>query len=135
MYNRLLTKEKPQILLWGGFLIAKYEGSERKSQVKIDKILENKQLTNNNCTTVATTTVNKYINTAVTVVNNNTNVKYLSTDKLIEDCSDLINPTFKSWYCKRFYALGVARVLELASIARSDGKNAPRLFSTLVKEG
>ncbi len=55
-------------------------------------------------------------------------------DHLFEQLKDLVNPQFRAWYCKRFYKLGRDRVLQLASIARADGKQPARLFSKLLKE-
>lgn len=54
---------------------------------------------------------------------------------LYDSLSSLLNPKFRAWYCQRFYQLGTQRVLELASIARADGHNKPKLFSLLLKRG
>jgi len=54
-------------------------------------------------------------------------------DDLFECLMDLVNPQYKAWYCKRFYALGRDRVLELAALARGDGKDPKKLFSYLLK--
>lgn len=69
------------------------------------------------------------------------NLKQLSTEQLsvsevdtiYKDISDLTNETFKSWYCKRIYQLGRQEILKRASIARADGKEPKKLFSTLIK--
>lgn len=53
-------------------------------------------------------------------------------DVLLEDCNDLINPSFKSWYAKTFAAMPMHRVYELASQAR-EGKVPARYFSFLLK--
>lgn len=74
----------------------------------------------------------KHIFKPVKVVHNflnNTN------NTLLEETKDLINPKFSQWYRKRFTELGKDRVLQLASIARADGKNPPRLFNYLLKKG
>ncbi|MET3348993.1 UNVERIFIED_ORG: hypothetical protein ABID57_000662 [Arthrobacter sp. UYEF1] len=53
-------------------------------------------------------------------------------DKLLADCSDLINPTFREWYCKAFYQLGIDLTHSLARQAR--GGNAPaKYFSFLIR--
>lgn len=55
-----------------------------------------------------------------------------SVDKLLADCSDLINPTFREWYCKAFYRLGIQQTHQLAKQAR--GGNAPaKYFSFLIR--
>ena len=67
------------------------------------------------------------------LVSTDTTDRY-DNDFLFEQLDDLVNPAFKPWYCKMFYRLGKDRVLVLASQARSDGKQPPRLFSKLLKE-
>lgn len=79
--------------------------------------------------TTVTTGLNN-INTTVTIVGKN----YRLTEALYEDLSDLVNPTFKKWYCKHFHRLGKDRVLQLASVARNDGLEPRKLFSKLLKE-
>lgn len=59
---------------------------------------------------------------------------YYTNDQLFDMLPDLVNQQFRAWYCERFYALGHQRVLELASVARSDGKEPRKLFSFLIKE-
>lgn len=69
------------------------------------------------------------------------NLKQLSTvqlsvvevDTIYKDISDLTNETFKSWYCGRIYQLGRQEIMKRASIARADGKEPKKLFSTLIK--
>jgi len=60
--------------------------------------------------------------------------KRWDADHLFEMLPDLVNPTFKAWYCKMFYALGKDRVLQLASLARQDGKDNRKYFSHLLKK-
>ena len=61
------------------------------------------------------------------------NCTTVEVDQLLKDCSDLIQPTFAKWYAKSFYSLPPSKILELASQARSDGKQPAKLFSHLVK--
>jgi hypothetical protein len=65
---------------------------------------------------------------------NPTDTNWYDNDHLFSQLGDLVNSQFKAWYCKRFYAIGKDRVLVLASQARADGKNPPRLFSMLLKK-
>lgn len=60
--------------------------------------------------------------------------KYHRVNVLVRECSDLINPKFKNWYCRIFYKLSNEVVLRLASIARADGQNKQKLFSYLLKK-
>jgi hypothetical protein len=60
--------------------------------------------------------------------------KKFDADHLFDMLPDLVNPTFKAWYCKMFYALGKDRVLQLASLARQDGKDNRKYFSHLLKK-
>lgn len=54
-------------------------------------------------------------------------------DDAIEQIQDLITmPTLKPWYCSAAYKLGVTKLLQLASIARADGKDKPKFFSYLI---
>lgn len=62
-----------------------------------------------------------------------TNTKRCDVDDLFDDLGSLVNPRFKPWYCKMFYTLGRTRVLELASVAKADGKQPSKLFSLLLK--
>jgi hypothetical protein len=69
-----------------------------------------------------------YIPTDISTV---TNKKY-DNDFLFDELKDLVNDNFKAWYMSKFYKLGKDKVLELASIARADGKNRQRYFSYLI---
>lgn len=60
--------------------------------------------------------------------------KYFEVDKLLDETSDLVNDTFRSWYCKMYHKLGRERVLVLASQARADGKDSAKLFSHLLRK-
>lgn len=75
--------------------------------------------------------------TVTTGINNlNPTVNNCSTKQvnlLLEDCSDLLNPKFKSWYAQRFYSLPASKIQQLASQARVDGKHPAKLFSFLLK--
>lgn len=62
-----------------------------------------------------------------------TDTNWYENDHLFNQLSDLVNPEFRAWYCKRFYAIGKERVLVLASQARADGKEPRKLFSKLIK--
>jgi hypothetical protein len=53
-------------------------------------------------------------------------------DKLVADCSDIINPSFKEWYCKAFYKLGADKAYQLAKQARS-GNSPAKYFSFLIR--
>lgn len=63
----------------------------------------------------------------------NANTQY-DNDHLFNQLSDLVNETWRGWYMKRFYALGTQRVLQMASIARADGKHPAKLFSKMLKD-
>lgn len=65
-------------------------------------------------------------------IDSKNNKKY-DNDHLFDALPDLVNEQFKPWYCRMFYQLGKDRVLRLASIARSDGKNKRAYFSKLLK--
>jgi hypothetical protein len=62
-----------------------------------------------------------------------TDTNWYDNDYLYSQLSDLVNPQYKAWYCKQFYRIGKAKVLELASVARNDGKQPAKLFSILLK--
>lgn len=62
-----------------------------------------------------------------------TTVNCNAVDVLFSDLSDLVNPEFKSWYCKMFYKLGRDQVLIMASKARADGYDKRKYFSRLLK--
>jgi len=55
-------------------------------------------------------------------------------DAALSDYSDLISPNFKPWYCKMFYTIGAQRFATLASQARADGIDKPKLFSSLLRK-
>lgn len=82
-------------------------------------------------TDISTDTKTSYISTDTNSLNNKS--KKYDNDFLFEDLSDLVNESFKGWYMKQFYRLGKDRILQLASIARADGKNPQRYFSYLIK--
>lgn len=64
-----------------------------------------------------------------------TDTNWYDNDRLYEQLSDLVNPQFRAWYCRKFYLIGTQRVLELASQARVDAKvDKRRLFSYLLKK-
>lgn len=65
--------------------------------------------------------------------NNVSNSKDYDNDVLYQELSDLVNPSFRAWYCKKFYQLGKDKTLELASIARADGREPKKLFSYLLR--
>lgn len=75
---------------------------------------------------------NKVISTDTTVKDRGH--KRWDADHLFDQMPDLVNPTFKAWYCKMFYAIGRDRVLQLASLARQDGKDHRKYFSHLLKK-
>jgi len=58
---------------------------------------------------------------------------YKTTDLLIIELADLLNPSYHKWYCLVFFKLGKERVLDLASQARVDGRLPAKLFSHLLK--
>lgn len=82
-------------------------------------------------------TKNKNPIAQLTTVNNNLttidNCSRKEVDILLKDCSDLIEPTFKEWFAKSFYSLNRNKIIQLASVARNDGKNPRRYFSYLIK--
>lgn len=108
--------------------------------MKIDKILEKKQLISQS---TGTSTNSLFINStgikttdiSISPVDDKTTYKKYDPDFLFEALDDLVNETFRGWYCKRFYALGKDKVLYLASRARADGKNPRTYFAKLLKEG
>ena len=79
------------------------------------------------------TGINSVYSTDTTVKDRGGEKKF-DADHLFEMLPDLVNPTFKAWYCKMFYALGKDRVLQLASLARQDGKDNRKYFSHLLKK-
>jgi hypothetical protein len=86
------------------------------STESINQVLKSSQL--------VSTGINKF---------NTTDTNCYEADHLFNQLTDLVNPQFRAWYCKRFYALGKDRVLILASQARADGRDPRKLFSTLIK--
>lgn len=54
-------------------------------------------------------------------------------DSLFEELDDLVNSSFRAWYCKCFVQLGEAEIRKLASIARVEGLNPRKYFSHLLK--
>lgn len=72
--------------------------------------------------------------TTETIGVSNRGTKYVTIDQLFDYLSDLVNDTFRPWYCRQFYRLGRERTLILASQARNDGRDKRKLFSHLLKE-
>jgi len=81
---------------------------------------------------LVSTGINKTLSIDKQLISTVTNKKY-DNDVLFDELADLVNNDFRAWYCGRFYKLGTQRVLELASIARADGREPKKLFSTLLK--
>lgn len=81
------------------------------------------------------TEVNKFTTTDTTVKDGVGQGRKFDADHLFDMLPDLVNSSFKAWYCKMFYALGKDRVLQLASLARQDGKDHRKYFSHLLKKG
>lgn len=54
-------------------------------------------------------------------------------DILYSMLSDLTNDLFKAWYCTTFKRLGREKTMNLASLARADGKDPRKYFSYLLK--
>lgn len=75
----------------------------------------------------------KTTDTTDTTVTTGKYTKRYDADELFDQLSELVNPAYRAWYCKMFYKLGKDRVLHLASVARSDGKNPRAYFSKLLK--
>lgn len=69
-----------------------------------------------------------------TPTTNNVHRNDWEADNLFAQLSDLVNERFRAWYISNFYRLGRDRVLQLASIARADGRNKPAYFSRLLKD-
>jgi hypothetical protein len=82
---------------------------------------------------ITTGKVNFSLPTDIPTVSPTSKKKEFDNDILFSELSDLVNPQFKAWYCRRFYLLGREKVLQFASQARVDGKNPPKLFSHLIK--
>lgn len=81
---------------------------------------------------------NKLIKPIVTIVE--TEKIKLSKDEVqgcdigLSQFADLMHPDFYAWYCKAWYKIGRERFAVLASQARADGVDRPRLFSSLIKK-
>lgn len=59
---------------------------------------------------------------------------YAKIDALYDSVSDLVNESFKAWYCKQFQVLGADTVRQCAAIARQEARNDKRkYFSYLLK--
>jgi len=84
---------------------------------------------------VSTGKVNFSLPTDTVDIEPQTNVyTQYDNDHLFNQLSDLVNETFRAWYCRQFYRLGTQRVLQMASIARADGKHPAKLFSKMLKD-
>lgn len=59
---------------------------------------------------------------------------YKTTDLVLVEAGDVINPdpNYYKWYCRKAFRLGPERFLQLASVARADGKDPKRLFTYLL---
>ena len=77
-----------------------------------------------------------YISTTDTTVKEGDELKskYFEADALFDQYQDLVNAEFRKWYCKMFYKIGAERVVQLASLARADGKNPRKYFSYLLRK-
>lgn len=64
---------------------------------------------------------NKY-QTNITNSLNNYNISYRTTDLVIIEAGNVINPNpnYRKWYCRKAYKLGRQKFLDLASTARAD---------------
>jgi membrane-bound lytic murein transglycosylase MltF len=60
--------------------------------------------------------------------------KRYDADELFDQLSELVNPVYRAWYCKMFYKIGKDKVMQIASIAKADGKEPRKLFSLLLKQ-
>lgn len=54
-------------------------------------------------------------------------------DLLISENNDILCLDFKAWYCKCIKLIGADKFVQLASQARSEGKDKPKYFSWLLK--
>lgn len=77
--------------------------------------------------------LNNFIPTDISI---DINRQKYECDYLYEDLTDLVGaiPKLRPWFIKRFYALGKDKTLQLASIAKADGKNPQRLFTYLLNK-
>lgn len=55
-------------------------------------------------------------------------------DTALSQFTDIMSPQFYAWYCKAWYKIGENKFRELASLARTDGKQPAKLFSKLIKQ-
>lgn len=55
-------------------------------------------------------------------------------DELFDQLSDLVSADWRPWYCKHFYRLGKDRVLQLAGVARAEGRSPKKYFARLLKQ-
>ena len=83
-----------------------------------------------------TTGLNKYNNIkhSCLITPDYESSQYLDVTYLLDYLADLTNPKFRKWYCKVFHKLGRARVMELASLAKQEGREPKKLFSLLLKQ-
>lgn len=75
---------------------------------------------------------NKYRTTEINKYNKPSS--YKTTDLLIAEVTDLINPDYQKWHCRTAFKLGREKYLKLASIARADGRDPKRYFSLLCNQ-
>lgn len=95
------------------------------------RVLEgNCQVQNNNVFTIGTIGINRVKTTDTTDSLNH----HYENDELYEQLSDLVTGQFRPWFCKHFYRLGRERVLQLAAVAKADGKDPKKYFCKLLKE-
>lgn len=82
---------------------------------------------------LVSTGLNNFIPTDISI---DINRQKYECDYLYEDLTDLVGaiPKLRPWFIKRFYALGKDKTLQLASIAKADGKNPQRLFTYLLNK-
>lgn len=78
--------------------------------------------------------VNTTVKQPTTGLNKLEGRKYHDIDLLYNELSDLVNDKFKAWYCSAFFKLGREKVLNLASVAKADGKDPVKLFSHLLQK-
>lgn len=119
------------LLVQGGFDFH-YTGESMEVSNFMEAIFHSAQQRSSVSRQLIPTGNNKVISTDTTVKDRGG--KKWDADHLFDMLPDLVNPTFKAWYCKMFYALGKDRVLQLASLARQDGKDNRKYFSHLLKK-
>ena len=66
-------------------------------------------------------------------LNNNPVATVLEIDFVLQDYTDLVNPTFNGWYALAIKRLGVRRFMDLASVARAEGRDKAKYMSWLIK--